>query len=209
MMSNSAKPTRLGILGGTFDPPHIGHMLMAQSALETFSLDQIVFVPAGVPPHKRRTDIVDADHRLGMVEAATRPHPEFSVDPLELRRDGRSYTIDTIHVLRERDPDCELFFLIGADSLRDLHAWMRIDELLPLCRFLTFVRPGESMSSIEDGVAKLPQEWQEPLLADITTGREFNVSSTEIRGRVTAGLPIRYLVPDVVLAYINEFALYT
>lgn len=207
-MSELPKRSRLGILGGTFDPPHIGHMLMAQSALERFDLDQVIFVPAGVPPHKRRLDISDADHRLGMVAAATRQHPAFSVDPLELRRQGCSYTIDTIHILRQRNPDSEFFFLIGADSLRDLHSWKRIDELLRLCRFITFVRPGESMQSIEEGVARLPARWRDALLADLTPGREVNVSSTEIRQRVASGLSIRYLVPDDVLAYITDHALY-
>lgn len=207
-MKIEAHKPRLGILGGTFDPPHVGHMLMAQFALEHLALDEVIFLPAGAPPHKDAQDITHAAHRLCMVTAATAAHPAFTVDPQELNREGQTYTIDTIEALQKRHPDADLLFLIGADSLSDLHLWMRIEELLTLCRFITFVRPDESMQRIEHGLGKLPQEWRAPLRADMLTGREMNISSTEIRQRVADSLPIRYLVPADVLAYIEANELY-
>jgi nicotinate-nucleotide adenylyltransferase len=199
---------RLGILGGTFDPPHIGHMLMAQDAMDSLSLDGVIFVPAGQPPHKDSATISPASHRLKMLRHASAWNPAFTVDDLELNAQGKTYTIDTLQALRTKHPGAELFFLIGSDSLADLQGWMRIHELLPLCRFITYARPGQCMQKIRTQVAKLPDPWATQLLQDIQLGHEINVSSSEIRQRVSAKQSIRYLVPAEVEGYIERHELY-
>ncbi|MDE0838604.1 MAG: nicotinate-nucleotide adenylyltransferase [Kiritimatiellae bacterium] len=207
-MREKSKTTRLAILGGTFDPPHVGHLLMAQTALETLALDGVIFVPSGDPPHKDLGDIRPAEDRIEMIRAATAWNPRFHVDDLERHRQGKTYTIDTVMTLRDRHPDAELFFLIGADSLNDLYTWMRVEELLTLCRFITFIRPGQAMETLQANVAKLPQPWATQLLQDVHQGRAINISSTECRQRVAQGLSIRYLVPKEVEAYIAAHDLY-
>lgn len=199
---------RLGVLGGTFDPPHIGHMLMAQYALEALALEEIIFVPSGRPPHKDMGAVTPSEHRLNMVRLATAYNPQFSVDDLELNARENTYTINTIQALRAQRPDAELFFLIGADSLTELSSWKRIDELLPLCRFIVFARPGECMDEMRQRASKLPPPWATQLVQDIQTGHEINVSSTKVRQRVSRKQSIRYLVPVEVEAYITQHGLY-
>jgi nicotinate-nucleotide adenylyltransferase len=207
-MREKTNTTRLAILGGTFDPPHVGHLLMAQTALETLALDGVIFVPSGDPPHKDVRDIRPAEDRIGMVRAATAWNPSFQVDDLERHRQGKTYTIDTVMALRDKHPGAELFFLIGADSLNELHTWMRVEELLPLCRFVTFVRPGQAIETLQANVTKLPQPWPTQLLQDMLPGRAIDISSTECRQRVAQELSIRYLVPEEVEAYITAHDLY-
>lgn len=199
--------SRVGILGGTFNPIHVGHLILAQDALEMFDLSTVLFIPCAIPPHKTNAQVVSGEHRLAMIEAAIEWNPSFEVSDLELQREGVSYAIDTVTELRLRRPDADLFFLIGMDMLVELHKWRRIADLLPLCRFISFGRPGyEAPPRAAD--LQLEPGWAERLLKDVVRGRHLDISSTDLRYRVAEGLSIRYLVPAEVEMYIAEHGLY-
>lgn len=205
-MSATAR-NRVGILGGTFNPIHIGHLVLAQDALERFELTTVLFIPCAAPPHKTNAQVVSGQHRMAMIEAAIEWNPSFEACALELERKGVSYAIDTVTELRSLHPGADLFFLIGLDMLVDLHKWRRIAELLPLCRFISFGRPGyECPPRAAD--LQLDPAWAERLLQDVVPGRHLDISSTDIRYRVAEGLSIKYLVPAEVEMYISEHGLY-
>lgn len=199
---------RLGIFGGTFNPIHLGHLMIAQDALEAFELAKVLFVPCSQPPHKSTGELVAASHRLAMLEAAIEGDLRFEVSDVEMQRDGRSYTVETMRALRTAHPDVDLFFIIGSDSLAELHLWREIDALLALCRVVTIVRPGVSLESLQELDLKLKAPWPERLKADVRVGHLVNVSSSDIRYRVAEGMSIRYLVPSAVEMYIAEHSLY-
>jgi nicotinate-nucleotide adenylyltransferase len=183
---------RLGLFGGTFDPPHTGHLIVAQDAHSALELDRVIFVPARVPPHKRAQEITAASLRLEMLEAAIAGNPHFAVDDLELKREGPSYTVDTLRALHGRDPDAELFLLMGADQYADLSTWHEAEAIPRLAHVVVLARQGE----------KPPHD---VTAADVT---RIDISATEIRRRVAAGRPIRYLVPEAVEAVIRRERLY-
>jgi len=185
---------RLGVYGGAFDPPHLGHLVAASGACEALRLDRLLWVPSAVHPLKAvRTA---AAVRLEMVNAAIAGDPRFAADDLELRRTGPSYTVDTLRELREREPMAELFFLTGADNLADLPRWREPDEVARLATLAVVSRAGESV----------PVDGRYPALAVRVT--RVDLSSTEIRRRVAAGQSIRYLVPEAVRAVIQRERLY-
>lgn len=188
---------RIGVLGGTFDPPHIGHLIVAQDAWSALGLDRVLFMPAAVPPHKRGRVSTPAEVRLAMVEAACADDPRFEASDLEIRRGGTSYTVDTLRALKERDPQGALFFLVGADQFRELHTWRSPLEIARLAELVALSRPG---FPIEEPRLELPYR-----RLDVTC---VGVSATEIRRRVAAGEPIRYLVPPAVEAIIRARGLY-
>jgi len=188
---------RIGVLGGTFDPPHIGHLIVAQDAWSALGLERVLFVPAAVPPHKRGVAITPAEVRLAMVEAACADDPRFEACDLEIRRGGTSYTVDTLRALKERDPRGALFFLLGADQFRDIHKWRSPLELARLAELVVLSRPGYP---IEEPKIEIPYR-----RLDVTC---VDISATEIRRRVSAGEPIRYLVPGAVEAIIRAHGLY-
>ena len=196
---------KIGILGGTFDPVHVGHLIVAQTAREIFELNSVMFVPCATPPHKHAPKLCDARHRLAMIQLAIEWNAEFDVSDIELQRSGRSYAIDTIRSLNNEHHDAEIFFIIGSDTLKQLHTWRNIYDLLPLCRFVTFSRPGHELGP-ED--LNLDKPWPRRLLDDVIVGRHMDVSSTEIRYRIAEGLSIKYLVPPEVEMYIAEHNLY-
>ena len=184
---------RLGFYGGTFDPIHNGHLILARDALEALQLDRLFFIPNAVSPHKLASEPVPGAIRAEMVRAAIEDEPRFDLDALELDRTGVSYTIDTIVAMRERfGPDTEFFYLIGQDNVADLPTWRRIDDLHHLVSFVVLART--------ESDTPLPY---------ITVRRRIEISSTEIRNRVANGLSIRYLVPDKVRALIERHSLYT
>jgi nicotinate-nucleotide adenylyltransferase len=194
---------RLGLLGGTFDPIHTGHLLIAESARHALSLDQIIFIPAGDPPHKGET-VTPAEHRYAMVLLATGTNPTFTVSRREIERSGPSYSLTTIREFRaEAGSESELFFVVGADTLRDIRTWYRWEEVLRECRFLVVARPGVPFTVEQSG---LPQALRRQVDLVISPGLE--ISSTEIRDRVREGKPIRYLVPEPVEQYIVKHGLY-
>ena len=177
---------RLGLYGGTFDPIHHGHLILAREAIEKLDLDQVVFIPAALSPHKLSTPPASGDLRRDMVAAAIAGEPRFALDDSEIHRAGPSFTIDTVEHTRARHPGAEIYYFIGEDNIPALHTWRRIAELRQLVRFVVFGRGDEST----------PSEF--PRLA-----RRIDISATEIRRRVARGQSIRYLVPEPVRALIE------
>jgi nicotinate-nucleotide adenylyltransferase len=199
---------RIGIMGGSFDPVHMGHLVVAQDAVERLELSGIVFIPAAIPPHKQHLQQVDAGHRMNMLRLAVASDTRFSVSDIELRRGGVSYTIDTVHALKAEQPGVEWVLVVGSDTLVDLHNWYKIDELLDLCDVATFLRPGESDLGEVAGKVLLSDVRKEMLLRNVVEAHLVGISSSEIRMRMAEGSSIRYLVPPEVEMYIYEHGLY-
>jgi nicotinate-nucleotide adenylyltransferase len=189
---------RLGVLGGTFDPPHIGHLLAASDAFEAMALDRIAFVPAAVPPFKSRTVQATADQRLRMLELTIEGDGRFEVSRLELDRAGLSFTVDTLAAFASATPDLSLFLLIGEDLATQIASWRQADRIAELARIVVLVRGDVSEESALE--ATLP-------MTRVPT-RRVDVSSTEIRDRVRSGRPIHGFVTDAVASYIDAAGLY-
>ncbi|WP_420710593.1 nicotinate-nucleotide adenylyltransferase [Agrococcus sp. SL85] len=190
------RPRRLGIMGGTFDPIHHGHLVAASEVAQHFGLDEVVFVPTGQPYQKR--DASPSEHRYLMTVIATASNPRFRVSRADVERDGPTYTIDTLRDMRAAHPDAELFFITGADAFASIVEWKDADELWSLAHFVAVTRPGHQLSASgfpSDRVSLL----EIPALA---------ISSTDCRTRVSAGYPVWYLVPDGVVQYISKHDLY-
>ncbi|GIP55415.1 MULTISPECIES: nicotinate-nucleotide adenylyltransferase [Paenibacillus] len=191
---------RIGIMGGAFDPIHLGHLLAAEAAREQHALEEVWFMPSHIPPHKHQAG-VSGEQRLAMVEAATHSHPAFKPLDIELRRGGVSYTVDTIKALRKQHPELELFFIIGADMVNYLPKWEGIEELTGMLTFIGLQRPGSFLE-----LDALPPYIQESvLLADMPL---VDISSSLIRKRIANGLSVRYMVPEAVYEYIVRSGLY-
>ncbi|MEN7973325.1 MAG: nicotinate-nucleotide adenylyltransferase [Verrucomicrobiota bacterium] len=207
-MESCPAAKRIGIIGGSFDPLHLGHLVIAQDAAERLELSEVVFIPAAIPPHKQHLQRVGADHRLNMLRLATEADLRFSVSDVEIQRGGVSYTLNTIRELRAECPDVQWVLVVGSDTLVDLHNWYKIDELLDLCEVATFLRPGENDLEKIIGKVQVAERHRQGLLDNIVEAHQVEVSSTEIRMRVAEGLSIRYLVPPEVEMYIFEHGLY-
>ena len=201
--------TRLGILGGTFNPVHIGHLILAQNAMEIFDLAKVLFLPCYRPPHKGRSVLLESRHRQAMLENALEGELRFDVCDVEIERGGISYTVDTLKELRQTYSDSSLHFIVGTDTLTELHTWKDIYRILDMCTFVSLCRPGTDLARISEESLRLDPPWPDRLLANVATGRLIDVSSSDIRYRVAEGLSIRYLVPDAVEMYIAEHGLYT
>jgi nicotinate-nucleotide adenylyltransferase len=199
---------RIGILGGTFNPVHMGHMILAQSAVEALDLSKIMFIPCGVPPHKDPGLLIGAEHRLAMVQAAIAGDPRFEALDIEIRRPGISYAVDTVAQLREQHPGTELVFVLGSDTLSELHLWKNVYSLMTLCRFAVFCRQGFDVSTMQPASLRIESPWAERLAEGVIVGRQIDISSSDIRYRVAEGMSIRYLIPPAVERYIEEHALY-
>jgi len=191
---------RLGILGGTFNPIHIAHLLVAEQVAETCRLDKVLFIPACVPPHKNSPDIAPAADRYRMTVLATESNTRFEVSRVELDRAGTSFTKDTLQHLLEICPDTELFYIVGSDAVVELSTWREPELVLKLARFLVVARPGHDLTRLEDRFTKS---------VEVVPVSGLDISSTEIRKRVRQGRSIKYLVPDKVEQYIRERGLYT
>lgn len=194
---------RVGLMGGTFDPIHHGHLLIAEVARTEFELDQVVWLPAGTPPHKRDQQVTPAEHRYAMVVLATASNPYFEVSRQELERQGASYTVDTVESYRQRDPECDLFFITGADAILEILTWHRHHELVRQCRFIAVTRPGYDLARLK---SVLPPHYVERI--ETITAPGMDISSTAIRERVRKDDPVRYLIPESVEAYLRKHALY-
>lgn len=199
---------RIGVLGGTFNPIHLGHLLLAQQALERCELNNVIFIPCSCPPHKSTAMLAPARHRLAMTRQALAHDLCFEASDMEVSRGGVSYAVDTVTELRKQHADAEVFFIIGSDSLKELYLWRNIESLLPLCHFVTFARPGHDVETITPESLHLQSPWPERLLENVVTGRLIDISSSDIRHRVAEGMAIRYLVPGPVEMYIAEHGLY-
>ena len=198
---------KIGILGGTFNPVHTGHLLMAQTVRETCGLDRVLLMPCHTPPHKVCETLAPVADRLAMVRLAVADDPGLDVCTLETERGGVSYAVDTLAAFRAQNPACDPHFIIGMDSLRELHLWHRVEELLRICAFIVVERPGIDRPVFPDEL-RLPAPWPERLLASVVRGRLCEVSSREIRMRVAENRPIRYLVMPAVEQYILRRGLY-
>jgi nicotinate-nucleotide adenylyltransferase len=190
---------RLGVMGGTFDPIHHGHLVAASEVAHHFSLDEVIFVPTGRPWQKHDRRVSPAEDRYLMTVIATASNPRFSVSRVDIDRPGETYTIDTLRDLHaQRGPDAEFYFITGADALTRMISWRDADELFKLAHFVGCTRPGHqlSMSDLPNGRVRLVEI---PALA---------ISSTECRARVRTGQPIWYLVPDGIVQYISKRSLY-
>lgn len=197
---------RIGLMGGTFDPIHHGHLAAAEHVRLACELDQILFVPAGSPPHKRGGAVASAEDRLAMVELAIADNPFFRVCDFELHQTGPSYSITTVqHLLTTLGPETELFFIIGADAIVQITTWMRWRELLALCRFIAMTRPGYPLADLAQIAPELGSLRQQVQPIEVPG---LAISSTEIRLRLQRGWSIKYLVPVAVEQYISQHQLY-
>ena len=200
--------SRIGIFGGTFNPVHMGHLIMAQDALEVFDLSKVLFVPCDLPPHKDAFQLASAAHRVAMLEKAIEDNPDFEICDIEILRGGTNYSIDTVRYLRKLYPQHDLFFIIGSDSLMELHQWKDIKELLRLCRFVTFIRPGFDPKKASGKALKLEIGLSRDLIKNVVAVHQIDISASDIRHRAAEGMSIRYLVPSFVEIYIAEHNLY-
>jgi nicotinate-nucleotide adenylyltransferase len=198
---------RIGVFGGSFDPVHLGHLTIAQDALEQLELDRLIFMPAAVPPHKQTRRLADGVHRLAMLQLAVESNLRFEASDLELRRGGVSYTFDTLTEVQAQHPAAQLFFVIGLDSLAELHLWRNIDALLERWTVVPFARGGEDPEKVAERI-QLSGVWKTRLLARLIRIHEVEISSSEVRMRLAEGLSIRYLVPPEVEMYIAEHGIY-
>ena len=195
------------IFGGSFDPPHLGHMLIGRQIAETFGVGKVWFMPVRRSPLKDRGPIASDRDRVEMLRLSIGENSLFGISERELHREGKSFTVDTLRELRAEYPDARILFAAGMDSLLTLHAWKEPLALLDLCEFVTFRRPmfDSSPSAADLG---LPEPYASRLISNIFDGRLFDVSSSEIRERIATGRDIRYLVSDPVADYIQIHGLY-
>ena len=194
--SSTAGRRRVGVMGGTFDPIHHGHLVAASEVAQSFDLDEVVFVPTGMPWQKQK--VTEGEHRYLMTVIATASNPRFTVSRVDIDRDGPTYTIDTLRDLKAARPDAELFFITGADAIAQILGWRDHDELWQLAHFVAVSRPGHVLST-EGLPSEDVSQLEVPALA---------ISSTDCRARVRSGNPVWYLVPDGVVQYIAKHHLY-
>lgn len=188
---------RLGLFGGRFDPVHVGHLMVAQSALEALGLGELWFIPAKMPPHKGAA--ADPEKRFEMLLLATNTHPQFRVSRVEIERTGASYTFDTVSEIRAQRPEDELFFITGVDAYREIASWHRARELVSSISVVALSRPDSTLEEVK------PYFKERVRLLDTP---QWEVSSTEIRRRLAQGESVRYLIPESVESYLAKNPLY-
>lgn len=197
---------KIGIFGGTFDPVHVGHLVAADRACCDLDMQKVIFVPAGLPPHKAGQPVTPGEHRLAMVRLAVQDNPRFEVSDLELKRQGCSYTVDTISYFRRLLPDDELYFILGMDSLLQLNTWHDVDNMLKMCCLVAVARPGYALETGDPEIKLLWEKVRERTLILRIPG--LDIAASELRQRVREGRTVRYLLPAAVLDYIEEHGLY-
>lgn len=201
------KARRIGVMGGTFDPIHYGHLVAAEVARAEFDLEKVIFIPVGRHPHKKQQKITVPEHRYRMTVLATSSNPGFEVSRIEIDKAGISYSSDTVRNLKKiYGEDSKIYFITGADAVLELLTWHNIKELLKLCEFIAVTRPGFDKKELEQKIEEISSNYnaeikriEVPLLA---------ISSTDIRDRFRNGKPIKYLLPEAVEEYIGENRLY-
>ena len=197
---------KTGILGGTFDPVHNAHLMIAGEALKHLGLGEVIFIPTSHTPLKENTTITPVQHRVKMVELAITDHPAFRLSRIEIDRAGISYTVDTLAGIKQSlDNDSELYFITGFDSLETLPQWKEPERIIKMCRLVTVSRPGYKVADIEELEKDIPGITENLIILD---DRAPDISATDIRKKVAAGLPINDLVPIPVEQYIREKGLY-
>lgn len=192
---------KVGIMGGTFDPIHIGHLLAASSALEAVHLDEVWFIPSSSPPLKPNAPVATAQQRLAMVERAIKDHHCFRALDIELSRGGTSYSYDTVVTLMKQYPDCCFSYIIGSDRIHDLPTWYKAEQLKELVQFIGLDRPSDPLQ-----LDSISSEWRNKLT--IVPMPLIEISSTQLRNRLRDGLSVRYYVPDAVEQYLRGEKIY-
>ena len=199
---------RIGILGGTFDPPHLGHLLIAETARVALGLESVLFIPAGEPWLKSGQRITPAAHRLRMVQLAVADNPDFCVCECEVQRSGASYTVDTLRELRHAYlNDTGLYFIVGSDVLDQFHRWKEPDSILELCRLAVIERPGVPDNSIAALSERFPNAVTSGVVISVA-GPRVDFSASELRRILAEGQSVRYQIPDAVAEYIKQHELY-
>ena len=198
---------RIGVMGGTFDPIHYGHLYIAECSRYEFNLAQVLFIPSGQPVHKKREDITNATHRMEMTGLAISSNPFFALSNVEVLRPGPTYTVDTLEHLNDQ---CggrhEFFFITGADAILEIVSWKDVTRVFELCQFIAVARPGFSLDAMNRVSKNLSPTQKAKVHIHETSG--ILISSTDIRNRISRGEPVKYLTPDSVLQYITSHGLY-
>lgn len=215
---------KIGVMGGTFNPIHYGHLAAAEEIRDRLRLDRVLFIPSNLPPHKQEEEMPAPEHRLEMVRQAVLPNPRFDVSDMEIRRGGRSYTIDTVIDLQQTYQGVDMYFITGLDSFLDIQTWREWKRLLSLCWFVVLSRPGYRFSdlgrlgfmhgserellSLDRGVINHMDIRREGIAVCLDRIPLYDISSTDIRRRIREGRTVKYLLPDQVETYIIEHKLY-
>jgi nicotinate-nucleotide adenylyltransferase len=200
---------KIGILGGTFDPIHIGHLIIAEHACEQLHLDKLLIIPAAVPPHKQGEKITNAKHRLQMAKLAAKSNSKFIVSDIELKKSGVSYSIETLELIKRKMGKSAVYYLIiGSDMVPDLYTWKDIGRLTAMCKFIVAIRPGFMKKELKKMKLRLPVVVRKRVLSNIMLNPLVDISSTDIRERIGKRRSIRYMVPEKVEKYIIKHRLY-
>ncbi|MBI5182985.1 MAG: nicotinate-nucleotide adenylyltransferase [Nitrospinae bacterium] len=223
---------RIGIIGGTFNPIHYGHLNFAVEITEIFRLEKVIFIPTFISPHKDVKDVIEPHHRLKMTELAVESNPRFSVSPIEIERKGFSYSIETINELKRIfDKEIELFFIMGIDAFLEVHTWKDVKRLFQSCNFIVSTRPSYRRDNFSDVILNFLREKYKDIQFELLRDDEIsgtpkitisisnyaifavkttslNISSTEIRKRISEGRTVKYLLPEKVENYIMDNKLY-
>ena len=196
---------KIGIMGGTFDPIHNGHLVTAEAVRDTLKLDEVLFIPSARPPHKFGKKVTEPEHRLAMTILATYSHTKFRVSTVEIMRSGLSYAVDTIDTLKNEFKDKEFYFILGADAALELSTWHNANELIEKCKFVVATRQGTDVD-----IKQIEADFGEIAKGHILRVEtpKIEISSTDIRDKIKSGHSIKYLVPDSVEAYIFKEHLY-
>ena len=197
---------KVGIMGGTFNPIHLGHLIIAEEAFEAYNLDEVLFVPSGISYMKDPLEVLDAKKRVHMTGLAIEDNPHFALSTIEIDRDGNSYSYETLETLRKQNPNTEYYFLVGADTLFALETWKHPEILLPSCTILVAVRNGVPMEKMQEQASYLEKKFGGSI--KLLTTPNIEISSTDIRKRLAENRNVKYFLPDSVLDFINKYDLY-
>lgn len=197
---------KIGLMGGTFNPIHYGHLFLAENAYQQICLDRILFIPSMNPPHKSKTELISSEHRANMVKLAIKDNPHFKISMMEMQREGTTYTADTLTILKEENPKIEYYFIVGADSFFMLQNWGKPQTIFDLCTIVVAGRNLTPKNKMNQQLDFLTETYgAKVLFLDMPN---IGISSAEIRDRIVAKKGIHYYVPEEVEAYINELHLY-
>lgn len=199
---------KIGLMGGTFDPIHLGHLMLGRQAYEEYGLDEIWYMPSRIPPHKKDHRITSAEDRCAMVRAAIEPYPQFVLSEFEMKRTGgNTYTADTLRLLKEEYPENEFYFIVGADSIHDIEKWYHPEYVLKMVTFLAADREYQNpVRTLNEQISYLEEKYGARILR-LHCGM-MDVASAEIRECLEKGTPVNHLIPDAVHSYIREHGLY-
>ncbi|MCM1161642.1 MAG: nicotinate-nucleotide adenylyltransferase [Roseburia sp.] len=206
MMESEKYDKKVGIMGGTFDPIHYGHLLLAQTAIETKHLDEVLFIPSGTPWLKDSSQVLNKKTRVSMTGIAIEDNPKFALSTIEIDREGNSYSYETLEILREKHPSTCYYFILGADSLMEIEKWKHPDRLMKSCTLLTAVRDDCDMAALEKQIAYLKEKYDASV--EILPTKRMDISSTDIRQKIREGKSIRYMLPDKIMEFIEKNHIY-